>query len=150
MRIVLDTNVLVSGLHNPKGTPGRIVDQIMGGRIRLLYDDRILGEYLDVLARPELSIETSLAEAVIGYIRLAGERVTALPLPADTLPDPDDLPFAEVAASGAADALVTGNTKHFLKWKNQGNNVLAPAPFLEELALPGLEAKEQRRSPPKA
>jgi putative PIN family toxin of toxin-antitoxin system len=133
MRIVLDTNVLVSGLHNPDGAPGRIVDLVMGGKVQLLYDDRILGEYLDVLARPELDIEPSLAQAVVGYIRLAGERVTALPLPADTLPDPDDLPFAEVAVSGAADALVTGNAKHFAKWKEQGNSILSPAQFLERL-----------------
>jgi len=133
MRIVLDTNVLVSGLHNPGGTPGRIVDLVMGGRIQLLYDDRILGEYLDVLTRPELDIDPSLAQAVVGYIRLAGERVTALPLPADTLPDPDDLPFAEVTASGEADALVTGNSKHFARWKEQGNIVLSPAQFLERL-----------------
>jgi len=133
MHIVLDTNVLVSGLHNPDGTPGRIVDLVMGGRVQLFYDDRILGEYLDVLARPELGIDPSLAQAVVGYIRLAGIRVTALPLPADTLPDPDDLPFAEVAVSGAADALVTGNAKHFAKWKEQGNIVLSPAQLLERL-----------------
>ena len=134
MHIVLDTNVLVSGLHNPDGTPGRIVDLVMGGRIQLLYDDRILGEYLDVLARPELTIDPSLAQAIVGYIRLAGKRVTALPLPADTLPDPDDLPFAEVAVSGAADALVTGNAKHVARWKEQGNTVLSPAQLLERLS----------------
>lgn len=133
MRIVLDTNVLVSGLHNPDGAPGRIVDLVMGGKVQLLYDDRILGEYLDVLACPELKIDSSLAQAVVGYIRLAGERITALPLPADGLPDPVDLPFAEVAISGAADALVTGNAKHFAKWKEQGNTVLSPAQFLERL-----------------
>lgn len=136
MRIVLDTNVLVSGLYNPSGTPGRIIDLVIGAQIQLLYDDRILGEYLDVLAYPELGIDPSLAQAVVGYIRLAGEQVTALPLPADTLPDPDDLPFAEVAASGAADALVTGNAKHFTKWKDQGNVVLSPAQFLEQLTKP--------------
>lgn len=133
MRIVLDTNVLVSGLHNPDGAPGRIVDLVMGGQVRLLYDDRILGEYLDVLARPELGIDPSLAQAVVGYIRLSGERVTALPLPADTLPDPDDLPFAEVAVSGAAEALVSGNARHFAKWKEQGNTVLSPNQWLEQL-----------------
>jgi len=133
MRIVLDTNVLASGLHNPDGTPGRIVDLVIGGRIQLLYDDRILGKYLDILAHPELAIDPSLAQAVVGYIRLAGERATALPLPADTLPDPDDLPFAEVAASGAADALVTGNAKYFAGWKKQGNTVLSPEQFLERL-----------------
>ena len=84
MRIVLDTNVLVSGLHNPDGKPGRIIDLILGGRVQVLYDDRILGEYLDVLARPQLAIEPSIAQAIVGYIRLAGEHVIALPLPEDS------------------------------------------------------------------
>ena len=131
MHIVLDTNVLVSGLHNPGGTPGRIVDLILGGRVQVLYDDRILGEYLDVLARPQLAIDPSLAQAVLGYIRLAGERVMALPLPEHTLPDPDDTPFAEIAISGKAEALITGNAKHFSGLKDRGVTVLSPAQFLE-------------------
>jgi putative PIN family toxin of toxin-antitoxin system len=131
MRIVLDTNVLVSGLHNPNGAPGRIADLILGARIQVLYDDRILAEYLDVLARPQLAIEPSLAQAVVGYIRLSGVHVMALPLDKDTLPDPDDLPFAEVAITGEADMLVTGNMKHFSKLKERGVKVLSPAQCLE-------------------
>lgn len=131
MRIVLDTNVLVSGLHNPNGAPGRIVDLILGARVQVLYDDRILAEYLDVLARPQLAIEPSLAQAVVGIIRLSGEQVIALPLDKDTLPDPDDLPFAEVAITGEADMLVTGNMKHFSRLKERGMTVLSPAQCLE-------------------
>jgi putative PIN family toxin of toxin-antitoxin system len=131
MRIVLDTNVLVSGLYNPSGTPGRIVDLILGSKVRVLHDDRILGEYIDVLARPRLALDPSLTQAVVDYIRLAGERVMALPLPEDTLPDIDDLPFVEIAVSGKADALVTGNIKHFSKLKDHAVLVLSPAQFLE-------------------
>jgi putative PIN family toxin of toxin-antitoxin system len=131
MRIVLDTNVLVSGLHNPNGAPGRIIDQILGARIQVLYDDRILAEYRDVLARPRLALEPSLAQAIVGYIRLSGEQVMALPLDQNTLPDPDDLPFAEVAITGEADMLVTGNMKHFSKLKERGVTVLSPAQCLE-------------------
>lgn len=131
MRIVLDTNVLVSGLHNPNGAPGRIVDLILGARIQVLYDDRIIAEYLDVLARPQLAIEPSLAQAIVGHIRLSGEQVMALPLHKDALPDPDDLPFAEVAITGEADVLVTGNMKHFSKLKARGVTVLSPAQCLE-------------------
>lgn len=134
MRIVLDTNVLVSGIYNPDGAPGRIVDLIIGGKIRLLYDDRVLAEYQDVLARPEMGIDQTLSQAIVGYIRLAGERITAMPLPADTLPDRDDLPFAEVAASGAAEALVTGNAKHFRRLKEKNMTILSPAEFLEGYA----------------
>ena len=131
MRIVLDTNVLVSGLHNPNGAPGRIVDLILGARIQVLYDDRILAEYRDVLARPQLAIEPSLARAVAGYIRLSGEQVLALPLDKDTLPDPDDLPLVEVAITGKTDMLVTGNMKHFSGLKERGVTVVSPAQCLE-------------------
>lgn len=134
MRIVIDTNVLVRGLHNPHGAPGRIVDLILGARVQALYDDRILAEYLDVLARPQLSIPPSLAQAVVGNIRLSGESVMALPLDKDALPDPDDLPFAEVAITGKADMLVTGNMKHFSGLKDQGVTVFSPTQCLERIS----------------
>jgi len=82
MYIVLDTNDLVSGLLNPNGSPGRIVDLVIGGFVQVLYDDRILREYLEVLARPELKIEHSLSQAVIEYVKLSGKAVSAQPLPA--------------------------------------------------------------------
>jgi putative PIN family toxin of toxin-antitoxin system len=131
MRIVLDTNVLVSGLHNPNSAPGRIVDLILGAHVQVLYDDRILAEYLDVLARPQLAIDPSLAQAVVGYIRLSGERVMTRPLDNGTLPDPDDLPFAEVTITGKADMLINGNMKHFSRLKERGVTVLSPAQCLE-------------------
>jgi putative PIN family toxin of toxin-antitoxin system len=132
MRIVLDTNVLVSGLHNPNGIPGRIVDLLLAGKLTLLYNDAILGEYADVLSRPHLNISDEQAQAVVGYIRLSGERVFAMPLSADTLPDPDDLVFAEVAMTANAESLATGNRKHFTGLKEHGVEVLSPAEFLEK------------------
>jgi uncharacterized protein len=122
----------VSGLYNPYGTPGRIIDLVMAGRVQILYDDRILGEYLDVLARPQLDIDSSLAQAVVQYFRLSGERVIGLPLADATFPDTDDAPFAEIAVSASADALVTGNMKHFSMLKDRGVPVFSPAQFLEK------------------
>ena len=132
MRIMLDTHVLVSGLLNPYGPPGRILDLILSGRVRVLYDDRILQEYQEVLTRPQLAIDASQAQAVVRYLRLAGERIVALPLPEDLLPDVDDLTFAEIAISGRADALITGNVKHFSRLAERGLRVLSPAQFLEQ------------------
>ena len=132
MRIVLDTNVLVSGLHNPDGTPGRIIDLVFDNKIKVLYDDRILSEYLDVLPRPALAIQPEQARAVVDYIRLSGERIAAMPLPKNIFPDIDDMAFAEVAITGQADALVTGNAKHFSNLKARGLTVLSPAGFLEK------------------
>ena len=70
MRIVLDTNVLVSGLLNPDGAPGRLLDLILGGRLQILYDDRILGEYSDVLARPQFGFRQEFNRLVYSGKRL--------------------------------------------------------------------------------
>lgn len=132
MRIVLDTNVLVSGLLDPNGPPGRILDLILGRHLILLYDDRIIGEYSDVLGCPQLDIAPDQAVAVLSFFRLSGEPITAYPLKSDLFPDVDDLPFAEVAISGKADSLVTGNAEHF-KAIREKIAVLSPADFIQQL-----------------
>ncbi len=131
MHIVLDTNVLVSGLLNPNGAPGRILDLILDGKIQLLYDDRILGEYQEVLLRPELSIQPGHVQAILSYFRLAGKRVSAMPLFIDSLPDQDDLPFIEVAMTGEAEAIVTGNRKHFVAVPSVEVKIYSPQEFLK-------------------
>ena len=130
MRIVLDTNVLVSGLLSPHGPPGRIVDLFLDGTVTLLVDDRIVIEYREVLARPRFRFDPADADAVLSFIDVAGERVAARHLSA-TVPDPYDLPFLEVAHAGRADALVTGNAKHFRGATAVGVRVLSPAAFMK-------------------
>lgn len=112
MRVVLDTNVLVSGLLNPHGAPGRIVDLLLVGRLTALYDDRMLAEYREVLARPEFGFDERDVLVLLSYLWSSGEPVIAEPV-AVTLPDGDDLIFLEAAVAGTADSLVTGNRRHF-------------------------------------
>lgn len=129
--VVLDTNVLVSGLLNPNGSPGKILDLIIGNQIHVGYDDRILGEYEDVLSRPELHIRPSQAFAVIGHIELSGKYVTAESLSTDEYPDPDDIMFAEVLIASDANALVTGNLRHYNPLVQRNMSVLSPIQFLD-------------------
>jgi uncharacterized protein len=130
VNIVLDTNVLVSGLLNPRGTPGRIVELVGTGHLTLMFDDRILIEYRDVLARPKLRIEPVEAGAILDLIEKNGLLVPAPPIDV-ILPDADDLPFLEVAEAARA-TLVTGNGRDFVP--SQGSvsiPVVTPAAFLE-------------------
>lgn len=99
-------------LPAPGRRPGRIVDYLFARVFEVLYDGRILGEYREVLARPRLGIPHDDAAAVCSFIEAHGRPVQARPFPVP-LPDPDDLPFVEVAVAGGADALVTGNAAHF-------------------------------------
>ena len=134
MRIVLDTNVLVSGLLNPHGSPGRCLDLILDGDLTPLFDDRILAEYRDVLLRPRFGFDPRDVDVLVDYLIAEGQALGAPPLDL-TLPDPDDLPFLEVAIAGIADALVTGNLRHFPKEAVSGRvEILTPSQLLERLA----------------
>ena len=129
MRVVLDTNVLVSGLMSPHGPPATVVDLVGSGTLRVCFDGRILEEYHDVLARPRLGLESADVETVLA--RLASNGIRVAPRPVDTvLPDPDDQPFLEVALAAEADYLVTGNQRHFPADLCRGIAVVTPRGFV--------------------
>ena len=132
MRIVLDTNVLVSGLLNPRGSPGRIVDLMLAGDVDLAVDDRILDEYLEVLSRREFGFEPKDIESLIAVIVATAVHVQAAPLE-NPLPDRDDEAFLEVALAAEVKALVTGNLRHFPAHLRCGVQVVSPAQFLASL-----------------
>lgn len=131
MIVVLDTNVLVSGIISPHGPPGRIVDLLRAGKLRLAVDDRILAEYADVLHRPRLApyFAESDVEHILEYLRGNSERVIPTASIAG-LPDPHDAPFLETAKA-AGTALVTGNLKHFPSRVRSGVTVETPAEFMK-------------------
>jgi len=131
VRVVLDTNVLVSAAMTLRGICAQIVDLLADGAFDIYVDDRILDEYDDVLRRPELRIVPAEATLVLDLVRAVAQNVPAYPLPV-TLPDPDDVPFLEVAASAAA-LLVTGNIRHFPDTDAVGVTVATPREFLDLL-----------------
>jgi putative PIN family toxin of toxin-antitoxin system len=52
MKVVLDTNVVVSGLLQPKGNPAQVLALALAGAVQVCYGQRLLAEYAEVLARP--------------------------------------------------------------------------------------------------
>lgn len=128
---VVDTNVLVSGLLNPDGAPGRVVDLILAGELQVIFDDRILREYRVVLNRPGFGFRPQDVDDLMDYVREEGWGITAPPL-AISLPDPKDAPFLEVAAASRS-PVITGNKRHFPEEAERaaGLQVLTPGEFLE-------------------
>lgn len=131
MRIVLDTNVLVAGLLNPAGTCGRLLDLVLDGTVSCSADERIFREYEEVLRRPRLALPADTVREVLAFLRRSVEPVAAQPLDAK-LPDPEDLPFLEVAAAAGA-ILVTGNLRHYPKKAIGRVGVVSPAEGLDLL-----------------
>ena len=130
MRVVRDTNVLVSGLLTPFGTCGAILRMLTAGEIVLCVDARILLEYDAVLRRPKFAFAPQRVDAVMAYIQSVSEHCDCLPLE-HPLPDEDDNQFLEVALSARALCLVTGNVRHFPKHSLRGMPVLSPQQFIE-------------------
>jgi len=128
MLVVLDTNILVSALISPFGPPARVLDMVLGGDIQVAYDDRLLAEYREVLARPKFSFAPEDVAALLAYLETDGEHMTARSLP-HALPDADDLPFLEVATQAGA-VLITGNVVHYPPAVRGAVQVNTPAEFL--------------------
>ncbi len=135
MKVVLDTNVIVSGFLNPHGAPGQILYRVTQGDLQLLYDVRMVEEYREVLYRTEFELPKDAVEQFLKSVRREGLLVIPRPL-SRYLPDRDDEPFLEVALDGNAEALVTGNLKHFPKSIARETLILSPAAFLERLSHP--------------
>jgi len=134
MLIVLDTNVLVSALLKRNSAPGKIIDAILEGKLRIAVDKRIIDEYAVVLHRPRLNIPPEKADPVLGFLSQSAQWVDdpVVDFPKEKITDPGDLPFAEVAICGQAEALVTGNLKHFTFLQGFPLKVLLPQAFIKE------------------
>jgi putative PIN family toxin of toxin-antitoxin system len=130
-RVVIDTNILVASLIQPVGFCGRLLDLVVDGAADACVDDRILAEYAEVLPRRKFHLPPEKIETTLDFSRQSGIPVIAHPLSV-ALPDPDNLPFLEVAASGHA-ILVTANLRHFPKAATGTVRVLSPAECLEAL-----------------
>jgi putative PIN family toxin of toxin-antitoxin system len=134
-RVILDTNVLASGLRSSRGASFVVLRLVYERRLRPLLTVPLLFEYEDVLHRPEhmahhgmssagvdefLMEWTALSEAVEVHFRWRPQ-----------LADPKDELVLEAAINGAADALVTYNVRDFLDASSSfGLRVLRPAELI--------------------
>lgn len=117
LRLVLDTNIVVSAALKPDGLQRTVVLLAITKPARLYISPAILAEYRDVLSRAELRIRKGLREQLLQLIRKRAHFV----VPAQRLQvteDPGDNIFVECADEARADYLVTGNVRHFPRfWK---------------------------------
>jgi len=129
---VIDTNVLVSGMISGAGAAGRIVDLLRSGRLTVVADDRLLGEYIDVLGRRRFARYFSPGDRgnMVDFLRhesylVAGETVIR------RLPHAGDASFLEAALAAGA-PLVTFNKRHFPRRLCRACEVLSPEEFLRK------------------
>lgn len=143
MRVVIDTNALVSAATQPAGNPAKTVDfvlaEVAARRAEWLVSQEILREYREKLLLPRIRNKYPLfarhAERLLTMLASATVRVTGDMSVTDHAPDPDDAPFVAAAEAGKADYLVTGNRKHFPERIGR-TRVVSPAEFVRHVVAP--------------
>lgn len=112
IRVVLDTNVIVSAHLNEEGLEASLLTLALAGKIELCVSEAILAEYEGVLRRKKFSLSPRRITHSLSRIRKA----SLLVQPSRALyvaTDPDDNRFLECVEVAQADYLVTGNRRHF-------------------------------------
>jgi putative PIN family toxin of toxin-antitoxin system len=127
--VVLDTSVVVAGLLSRRGAAAALVDALFQDRLRLAYTAAILGEYAEVLARPEFAEAITPADrmGVLMKLRASGLLVSPVPVPKADWPDGDDLPFVAAALATERRFIVTLNSRDFAPALAIGVHVLSPS-----------------------
>ena len=124
LKVVLDTNVLVSALLVAESNPAQVLSRVLIGKDVIYYDSRIFLEYKRALYRPKFPFQQVDVDALLDRILQIGISILAEPVD-DCFEDAADKKFFEVAKSSGA-FLITGNGKHF----PHDELVVSPAEFL--------------------
>ncbi|AEF85298.1 conserved hypothetical protein [Treponema primitia ZAS-2] len=127
MKLVLDTNIIVSAFLNPMGIPGEILSMVLAKKIKICYDNKIFAEYTEVLTRSKFNFNKELVNDFLEFIKIYGEYVLAEPQNIVFI-DEDDKIFYDVLKSSNADYIITGNKKHYPK----DRSIVSPKEFKEK------------------
>jgi uncharacterized protein len=136
MRVILDTNILISALMVQTGPPGRIYRAWSEGAFTLLTCQQQLYELRQVLARPAIAerIRPHHAGRLVNKLKSLAELIDPLPR-VERSPDPDDDFLLALAEAGKADFLVTGDKSGLLSLtKHEGARILTAAEFAVQFA----------------
>lgn len=116
MRLVVDTNVLVSALLSATSSPARLLLLWRAGRFDLLTAAEQFDEFARVTRYPKIRerLSSAVAGRLVNDLRALAITVGNLPL-VEVSPDPDDNYLLAIAMAGSADFLVTGDKRDLLR-----------------------------------
>ena len=132
IRVVLDTNVLVSALLKTKGNEAALMNLATERHIQLCVSEPIIAEYEDVLSRPKLRLDPIRIQHVLALVRREGVLVTPTNAVGESRDEPDNR-FLECAETAEAAYLVTGNARHFPQ-THKKTKIVTGSRFLDILA----------------
>lgn len=136
-QVVVDTNVLVSGLRSRRGASYRLLEFVGRGYFEVNVSVPLVMEYEDVLSRQYLGLLVSqgAVDALIDYFCLVGRQHQIFYLWRPFLRDPKDDMVLELAVKAECEYIITHNVKDFRGAEKFDLQVLTPGEFLVERGL---------------
>jgi hypothetical protein len=137
VRVILDTNILVSGLISKSGTPAQLIDAWLDRRFTLVSHSIQLDELREVSRRSKISalIRPTEVGRLVNQIGLTAAMPAALPS-IERSPDPRDDFLLALCEAGRADILVTGDKEDLLSLiRHRPTRIITGARLAAELGL---------------
>jgi len=133
MRVVYDTNVIVSAVLKPGSIPASLVPLALGRVVDLCYAPAMLAEYTEVLKRPKFGLNRRSVDRFLGDLLDAAVMVRPTRRVTHALDEADNR-FLECAQEARAEYLVTGNKRHFPFPDFEGTKIVSPTEFVSIIA----------------
>lgn len=132
MRLIIDTNVLVSGIFFD-GLPGRILKFWKEGKIKLVVSSEIFNEYSAVIKRLGEKYRTIETTNIIDLLAVELEFVSTKKIKKPISRDSEDDKFIECAVSGGVDIVITGDKDLLVLKKYKNVRFITPSQYFQEL-----------------
>jgi putative PIN family toxin of toxin-antitoxin system len=138
MRLILDTNILISALLSPRGTPAKLLDAWERRKFTLVACDALIAELREVASRPffRARLRSSAAELLAAGIRdfsLFCQELPSGSAAPDFLPDRKDSYLLALAEAGQAEFLVTGDKELLSLKHHKSTRIITPAAMIGTL-----------------
>ncbi|MBF0328056.1 MAG: putative toxin-antitoxin system toxin component, PIN family [Nitrospirae bacterium] len=134
-RIILDTNVLYSGLYSSKGASFKILEAIEEGKVQMVLSTTLIFEYEDIFKRnqAQLGLSTREIEKILNYFCMQSEHQKIYFLWRPCLYDAKDDLLLELAVASGSKFIVTHNTRHFKNIERFNVTAITPKKLWEDL-----------------
>jgi putative PIN family toxin of toxin-antitoxin system len=138
-QVVIDTNVLVTGLRSRRGSAFRLLSLVGTGQFDIHLSVPLVFEYEAVLLRelPHLQVAKDAVETIIDFHCTVATHHPIFFLWRPFLRDPKDDMILELAVKAGCDFIITYNVRDFAGVEQFGIQVVEPGAFLQRIgALP--------------
>jgi putative PIN family toxin of toxin-antitoxin system len=131
LKLVIDTNVVISALLKAESNPALMMSLILRGNCIVCVTEKIFVEYEEVSTRGKFKkLDQASVKEFLSRLRRKALWVVPKVTVDGVTKDPDDNAFLECALESKADFLITGNIHHFPEKKFHNTSIVTPGEFV--------------------